>query len=323
MALNSGWVRLDRDIAQMLGTNIQMLGVWAAFLCRANLAPAWITWRGYPRQLPVGAFLISQKRFAEESGLDRKLVARAIEVMTKAGLIDVELDRSGTIITIKNLEFIRKVDGGEGQPQDNVGTTSGQRQDNVGTTSGQPRDNLGTHNNKITIQPENQRTREPSSEGVSDPASVSQDDGILFPEVIEPDTDQKPKEKIKLPRPQKDQPTEGTKVWLAYAEAYRQRYGSEPVRNQTTNTQAAALVKRLGADAACEVVRFYVRHSDQFYVKKAHPIGLCLADAEGLHTQWQRGRAITSTDAQRADLNQSNAQVFNEVYQELRAEYGD
>ncbi|NDE91615.1 MAG: hypothetical protein EB059_10885 [Alphaproteobacteria bacterium] len=87
--------------------------------------------------------------------------------------------------------------------------------------------------------------------------------------------------------------TEGSLIWEAYREAYRGRYGVDPVRNATTNTQCANLAKRLGA-AAVEVVKFYLTHNDGFYLKTQHPIGLCLNQAESLHTQWQRGVAVTS-----------------------------
>lgn len=90
------------------------------------------------------------------------------------------------------------------------------------------------------------------------------------------------------------------KIWESYSTAYFTRYGSDPVRNAKVNAQIGQLAKRLG-DEAPDVVRFYVGHSKSFYVQKAHEIGLCLADAEGLRTQWATGTKITNVQARQAD----------------------
>lgn len=85
------------------------------------------------------------------------------------------------------------------------------------------------------------------------------------------------------------------RIWLAYLEGYRQRYKTDPVRNATVNAQVVSLSRRLGEEAV-EVVKFYLTHNKGFYVEKCHPIGLCLADAEALRTQWARGKTITRND---------------------------
>lgn len=96
----------------------------------------------------------------------------------------------------------------------------------------------------------------------------------------------------------------GSEIWDAYRESYRQRYGVDPVRNATTNAQCSSLAKRLGASAV-EVVRFYLSHNDGFYLKNQHPIGLCLHQAESLHTQWQRGVAVTATQVRDFERTQT------------------
>lgn len=82
------------------------------------------------------------------------------------------------------------------------------------------------------------------------------------------------------------------KIWQSYFDAYTLRYGVEPVRNGRINGQVAQLGKRLGIEAV-DVVKFYLSHNDGFYLKNSHSIGLCLKDAESLHTQWKRGTKIT------------------------------
>ncbi len=103
------------------------------------------------------------------------------------------------------------------------------------------------------------------------------------------------------------------KIWESYATAYFDRYGTEPVRNAKVNAQVGQLAKRLGEEAP-DVVRFYVGHSKSFYVQKAHEIGLCLADAEGLRTQWATGNKITNVQARQAD----SSAAINDQIQRIR-----
>lgn len=108
-------------------------------------------------------------------------------------------------------------------------------------------------------------------------------------------------------------PKRGTDVWAAYAGAYLARYGVQPVRNAKTNRQCQELVKRLGGDGACAVARFYLTHNRDFYVAKSHDIGLCLSDAESLHTQMMRGSRVTRTQAAMTDRTQNNIEVARRV----------
>lgn len=85
-------------------------------------------------------------------------------------------------------------------------------------------------------------------------------------------------------------------TWEAYREAYLERWKVEPTRNKTVNIAIANFVKRVGSGDAPDVIRFYVRHNDGFYVKATHSVPLALRDAESLRTQWLKGRAITTQD---------------------------
>lgn len=94
----------------------------------------------------------------------------------------------------------------------------------------------------------------------------------------------------------------GVMTWEQYRAAYRGRYGADPVRNQTINSQIARLVDRLGAEDAPEVAAFYLSHNDPFYVRKRHPVGLLLQDAESLRTQWATGIKATTGEAKNAEV---------------------
>lgn len=104
----------------------------------------------------------------------------------------------------------------------------------------------------------------------------------------------------------------GSAIWEAYQEAYRGRYGVDPVRNATTNSQCAALAKRLG-ESAVEVVKFYLTHNDGYYLRSQHPIGLCLAQAESLHTQWQRGVAVTANQVRQFENQHTTKSAVEEA----------
>lgn len=101
-------------------------------------------------------------------------------------------------------------------------------------------------------------------------------------------------------------PSENAGTWVAYTEAYRTRYGAEPVRNATVNGQMAQFVKRLGVSEAPEVARFYVGLSTAWYVTKGHPVGLLVNDAEKLRTEWATGKTINGTSARRQEATAAN-----------------
>ena len=98
-------------------------------------------------------------------------------------------------------------------------------------------------------------------------------------------------------------PTEGVVVWLAYHQAYVDRWKVEPIRNEKTNTQCKQLAKLAGVDQARELVRYYVSRSDAFYVNAKHPIGLLLIDLQKLRTEMLQGREMTLSDAKRYEVH--------------------
>ena len=109
-----------------------------------------------------------------------------------------------------------------------------------------------------------------------------------------------------------------SQTWKAYGHAYLLRYGVEPVRNATTSGQLAKFVKRIGVDEAPHVAAFFVQHNAQFYVKKMHSVGLLLADAEKLRTEWATNRRVTDTEARQADKTQALGSAFQELIEEAR-----
>ncbi len=116
-------------------------------------------------------------------------------------------------------------------------------------------------------------------------------------------------------KPAKDPaPTNG--IWEAYAGAYENRYGVEPVRNGKVNGQLTHLLTRLGADEAPLVAAWFVGHNDQWYVKNMHSVDYLLRDAEKLRTEWATGTAMTTTRARQADRTSSMLSIVDEIRRE-------
>lgn len=113
-------------------------------------------------------------------------------------------------------------------------------------------------------------------------------------------------------------PAPSAETWTAYANAYRFRYGVDPVRNAAVNGQVAQLVARLGADESPLVAAWYVGHKNQFYVSAGHSVGMLLRDAEKLRTQWATNRATTQTEAMQADKTAANFNAFAPLLAEAK-----
>jgi len=108
------------------------------------------------------------------------------------------------------------------------------------------------------------------------------------------------------------------KTWHAYSEAYAERYGAPPVRNARVSTNVKQFCQRVSAAEAPAIAAFFVGHNASFYVGKGHAVGLLLADAEKLRTEWVTQRTITTTQAQQADRTLANGNVWNKVIGEIK-----
>jgi len=102
-------------------------------------------------------------------------------------------------------------------------------------------------------------------------------------------------------------------TWSAYAEAYRNRYGADPIRNAAINSKVKQLVKRLGHTESPAVAAFYLTSNDQFVVKRMHEFGLLLNQAESFRTQWATGNTMTGTKAMQLDRTASNFDAVQEA----------
>lgn len=90
-------------------------------------------------------------------------------------------------------------------------------------------------------------------------------------------------------------------VWGAYSAAYFDRYGTEPVRNATVNSQLAKIVDAIGEAEAIYVAEFYLKHNNRYYVQQCHAVGPMLKDITALRTQWATNTQMTESKARTAD----------------------
>lgn len=104
-------------------------------------------------------------------------------------------------------------------------------------------------------------------------------------------------------------------TWQAYADAYRVRYGVQPVRNARVNAQLSQLVHRLGAEEAPGVARFYVAHRNALYVNAKHCTDLLLRDAEKLRTEWVTGQTTYRRDAVEGDRIAATGAMWDRIAQ--------
>lgn len=123
----------------------------------------------------------------------------------------------------------------------------------------------------------------------------------------------------KVARPPKDPPPTAA-VWEAYAAAYRERYGAEPVRNARVNGQLAQFIQRVRHDEAPLIAASYVHSPNARYVAAGHPVGLMLQDAETLRTEAITGQRRTASKARREDRTADRAGEFDQLFERLEAE---
>ena len=113
-------------------------------------------------------------------------------------------------------------------------------------------------------------------------------------------------------------PQNSVETWNAYSQAYTERYGIPPTRNATVNGQLSRFVSRIGAAEAPLVAAFYLTHQDAYYVKKMHPAGMLLADAEKLRTEWATRKQMTGVKARQIERKAGTGDAARQLIEEIR-----
>ena len=143
------------------------------------------------------------------------------------------------------------------------------------------------------------------------PDSLIPDSLLLIPDSPIPDSLLSGKVAVATkPARKGKEPAPSSLAWNAYATAYADRYGAEPVRNAMVNGQLSQFIGRVGEGEAPAIAAWYVGHKHQRYVNAGHSVGLLLSDAEKLRTEWATNRAVTATQAMQGDKTQTNLNAF-------------
>lgn len=106
-------------------------------------------------------------------------------------------------------------------------------------------------------------------------------------------------------KPTNDETEANKATWTAYATAYKNRYGVEPLRNAQVNGIISKFVKAVGKEDAPSIARYFINISNQFYIQKLHTVKLLIADADAIRTQWLTNRNVTTSQARQADTMQT------------------
>lgn len=109
-------------------------------------------------------------------------------------------------------------------------------------------------------------------------------------------------------------PAKTQSIWDAYANEYRKRYGVEPLDGAKVRSQMANLLKKVPATDAPKLAQFFVRHSDQFYVRNKHPFDFCLRDAQRLYVEMQTGEIATFDSAKAQEKYDATVRAAREAY---------
>ncbi len=112
-----------------------------------------------------------------------------------------------------------------------------------------------------------------------------------------------------------DVPTDktlGAEIWDAYSEAFLKRYAVSPKPNAKMRTQCKRIGDLIGRDAI-EVMKFYLSHNDGWYLKTQHALGNVEKQYQSLHTQWQRGKAVTSSQVRQFENQSTNMDLLEKV----------
>lgn len=113
-----------------------------------------------------------------------------------------------------------------------------------------------------------------------------------------------PENNPKSSRKQKPSGPYGGKVWAAYQEAFKARYGVEPVKGAMANTICSNLVSVIGEEDAINLVKFYLTHNEAFYLKVTHSLPICKRDVQALVTQMRIGKKFTNNDIRQYEKGQ-------------------
>ncbi len=87
-------------------------------------------------------------------------------------------------------------------------------------------------------------------------------------------------------------------LWEAYSDEFARRWEKEPPpRNAKVNGQLATLVRNFGVEGGVDVVRYFFKVPDHYYIKNYHDLGLLVSQAHRIYASMKTGKTITGKQA--------------------------
>jgi len=118
----------------------------------------------------------------------------------------------------------------------------------------------------------------------------------------------------------KDQASPISKAWGAYSEAFKAKYGVEPIRNAKVMGQLKQFIERVGQNDAPDILRFYLQQHDRWTVQNGHTVGIALHQAEKLAAGFRGAKMMTEKEARRIDEKQTTQNIL-EAYEARKDDY--
>lgn len=338
------------------GLDIVTRGLWSYILENVCWKPTTICVRGRPLCLEPGQMFLNAVQLAAATGIGDREIRTSVTTLAQRNLVAKHTVSRGLILTVINYsenyesqpvdkKAQRNLDG-----KHNESTTKPHRKADDTEPMGPNASNSPLESKNLRIlESKNSRTEEEyktkyvprgtlQNEGKEViPTSASQsrppEEDIASPESpiskpIDSEMENKPAKRRKRATPSKDTPSEeesnakalARSTWESYYGAFKQRYGTDPIRDAKANSNITQLVKRLGQESP-QVIAFYVAQHTPFYVQKCHPLSLAVADAQALRTMWATNKTMASrkqTEAQEIDAK--NRETIANYLKRKRAE---
>lgn len=107
--------------------------------------------------------------------------------------------------------------------------------------------------------------------------------------------------KSKTKRKKTGPTTDGSRVFQAYSESYKEVYGIEPRRSSKNYKHCQRVIERVGIAEALEVARYYPYTKSGWHVSKGHALQYLENDCESIYTEFVTGNRMTQTKAHEVD----------------------
>lgn len=285
MRFDGGWIKVYRTLDNhWIGNDGVALAVFVKMVMWANREPTKLFREGKLITVERGQLLTSSYELADKLGFERKTIERRLEAMAAEGTIVQKVSHRGRLITICNYEEYQKNDKAPVPDLSHSSPTEG-------ATEAPTEDSTEGATEDASIGEGKNSKKERRKEGKKVATHPSGDGSV----------------------PAEVKPT--SEVWQVYSECFAQRYNTTPKRNAAVNGKLAQFVKRLGAEDAKAVVRFYFTHTNYYYVKSMHSIGPMLSDCEKLFAEMNSKVRITDGLSRQVETLSNNEQVIRQFLQ--------